>query len=188
MFLHVSATAGSVLGVAALQEEPRLFITFFLKVVQERRIGSRGKLARQFIQTREPREQVRLGMGRGHGFYGLFQSDNLLQNFRLNFSHPLSVAHPRRGAKSDFLRLWPARQGHDKCVKRTASPRYSRLPIGATPVAQTGSLLCRRLATGSGDEGDERGMVLDYKAPPGTSLNETSRQLLQGILRAGCLG
>ncbi len=32
---------------------------------------------------------------------------------------------------------------------RTGSPRYSRLTIDATLVAQTGSLPCRRLATGS---------------------------------------
>ncbi len=48
--------------------------------------------------------------------------------------------------------LWTSR------TKRTASPRYSRLPIGATRLAQTGSLLYRPV-------GNRLGTFVHRRAP-----------------------
>lgn len=58
--------------------------------------------------------------------------------------------------------------------------------LGCGVVAVAGVMIYNRLESDFLPALDEGGMVIDYKAPPGTSLAETSRQLMQAeeILRA----
>ncbi len=58
--------------------------------------------------------------------------------------------------------------------------------LACVVVAVAGVAIYKRLESDFLPALDEGGMVIDYKAPPGTSLSETSRQLLQAeeILRA----
>ncbi len=68
-----------------------------------------------------------------------------------------------------------------------AALRYRWLTLlGCGLVAMAGVAIYNHLESDFLPALDEGGMVIDYKAPPGTSLSETSRQLLQGeeILRA----
>ena len=64
------AVAGPVFRVAALQMEPGLLVTFLLQIMQQRRIGVGWQLSGQFVNARKELEQVRFGIGRGHGLDG----------------------------------------------------------------------------------------------------------------------
>ena len=68
-----------------------------------------------------------------------------------------------------------------------AALRYCWLTLGVCGVIVVASVfLYQRLESDFLPALDEGGFVIDYLAPPGTSLTETSRQLLQAeeILRA----
>src|SRR6266536_4041709 len=62
--IDVATVTRPVLGIPALQEEPRFFVAFLVQVMEQRRVGRRGQLAGQFLDARKERPQIRLGLGR----------------------------------------------------------------------------------------------------------------------------
>src|SRR6266498_608962 len=89
--INMAALARPVFGVPALQEEPRFFVAFLVQVMEQRRVGLRGQLAGQFLETREVRPQVRLGLGRGRGRrqsrHRLLQFQQRLKDFLFRVGH-----------------------------------------------------------------------------------------------------
>ena len=74
---------------------------------------------------------------------------------------------------------------YEAAVRFALRWRWMTLP-GCCVVAGLGVLVYQRLESDFLPTLDERGMLIDYKAPPRTSLSETSRELLQAeeILKA----
>ena len=96
----------------------------------------------------------------------------------------LEHGHAPKNTEGGFLLVWLI--GIYETVVRTAL-RFRWLTLLACGVvAVAGGLIYNRLESDFLPALDEGGMVLDYQAPAGTSLSETSRQLMQAeeILRA----
>jgi hypothetical protein len=86
------AISGLIFRVAALQKQTRLLVTFFVQIMQQRRVRLTGELAGQFIQTRKNRQQARLGIRRRHGLDGFCQLREGNQQFGFDRSvHALKI-------------------------------------------------------------------------------------------------
>jgi len=96
----------------------------------------------------------------------------------------LEHGHAPTHVEGGFL-LLPLMRSYERAVRAALRSAWLTL-AGCGLVAMAGVLLHGQLATDFLPTFDEGGMVIDYKAPPGTSLAETSRQLLQAedIIRA----
>ena len=81
------ATSLRIFRLASLQPESRLLITFFVQVMQQVWLSSTRQLRRQLVQSRKNREQIRLGIGRGHLPDGFFQFQQGLQNGLFGQTH-----------------------------------------------------------------------------------------------------
>ena len=64
---NMATIAGGIFLVAALQEEARFFVAFFLEIMQERGRSIARQLTCQFIDPRKQRYEVRPGIGGRHG-------------------------------------------------------------------------------------------------------------------------
>ena len=80
----MTAIAELVFRITSLQEQPRLFVTFLVQIMQQRRVGLARQLMRQFIQSRESRKQVWFGVRRGHGPDLVFQLEERGEDFFFN--------------------------------------------------------------------------------------------------------
>ena len=89
--MNVAAGTGGVFGVAALEEEEGFFVTFLAKVVEQAWVGAGRELGGEVFETGEEREQVRLWIGGGHGFHGLLQLDERLEDCGLGFGHDIWI-------------------------------------------------------------------------------------------------
>jgi CzcA family heavy metal efflux pump len=96
----------------------------------------------------------------------------------------LEHGHKPKGEEGGFL-LVRLIKLYEIAVRGALRFRWLTL-LGCGIVAVAGVAIYNRLESDFLPALDEGGMVIDYKAPPGTSLSETSRQLLQAeeILRA----
>ena len=88
------AIARGIIRVAALQEEARLLKRMLVEVVQELRVGSRGKFPGQATQVAQDRREAGLGIRRRHRGDRLFQVQQAVEDLLLQRSHPGPVAHP----------------------------------------------------------------------------------------------
>jgi multidrug efflux pump subunit AcrB len=96
----------------------------------------------------------------------------------------LQHGHALKDAEGGFLMTRLLRV-YEVAVRFALRFRWVTL-LACCVVAGAGVLVYQRLDSDFLPALDEGGMVIDYKAPPGTSLSETSRELLQAeeILRA----
>ena len=96
----------------------------------------------------------------------------------------LEHGHAPKDVEGGFI-LRPLMRSYEVAVRAALRSAWLTL-AGCGLVAVAGVLLYGQLDTDFLPTFDEGGMVIDYKAPPGTSLAETSRQLLQAeeIIRA----
>ena len=62
-----------VFDIAALQKEPRFFVTLFVEVMEERGIGLARHLGGEVVQAREEGHEIGFGTGRGHSLDGVSQ-------------------------------------------------------------------------------------------------------------------
>src|SRR6185437_2410774 len=62
------AISPRILRITSFEPQPRFLVTFFVQIMQQIRRGIFGKLPGQFIQAREHRQQVGLGIRGGHRF------------------------------------------------------------------------------------------------------------------------
>src|SRR5439155_5227601 len=67
---NMPAIAFSVLRVPALQEQPRLFVTLLVEVMEQARIGAPRQLAGQFVKPREQWLERGFRTGGRHAFDG----------------------------------------------------------------------------------------------------------------------
>ena len=76
-----------ILRIAPFEPQPRLLVTFLVQVMQQIRRGVFWQLARQVVEARKNREQVRLGIRGGHGLYRGIQLYERVKNVSLDFGH-----------------------------------------------------------------------------------------------------
>src|ERR1035437_2114367 len=81
---HVTTIARLIFHLAAFEKQPRLLVTFFVEIMQQRRVGVARKPAGQFVQAREQRQQARFGIRRRHGLDGFSQLRERREQFIFN--------------------------------------------------------------------------------------------------------
>ena len=70
-----------VFDIAALQKEPRFFVTLFVEIMQQRRVNLTRKLGSQFVQTGKNRQEIRFGICPRYGLDGVRQMAQDRQQF-----------------------------------------------------------------------------------------------------------
>src|SRR5262245_17641194 len=66
LHLDVSAIPDLVFRIAALQPEPRLLVTFFVQIMQERRVRAARQLVCEFVNAAEEWQKVWFRINRSH--------------------------------------------------------------------------------------------------------------------------
>ncbi len=95
------------------------------------------------------------------------------------------LLHPRDAEREDVGALFALIQGLYERLMRRAMRTPLLVPLALIPVITAGYGAYSQVGSGFMPHMDEGGFILDYRAPPGTSLTETDRLLRQveAILR-----